>query len=251
MTFDFHPASFFPDLSSPSVMPSPLSFLRRRGLLRAAKYGLAATVTLPPAAVGLWYAAVADERQRVLVGRIASSMPDILSGGQPSRFLRTVATGISISVDYKMLSLRWGREDEERDADGYDAALRAAHRRTADKILATCLHNGGLYIKFGQGVLAMNNVLPKEYLETLRVAAAVAVDLGDVDVVEAGEVSGAALAVLGLLEEVELSLQPPLQLVEQPTVGEGGEDDLDHVQNPGNGRHVAVVPLPQVNVLHL
>ena len=169
MTFDFHPASFFPDLSSPSVMPSPLSFLRRRGLLRAAKYGLAATVTLPPAAVGLWYAAVADERQRVLVGRIASSMPDILSGGQPSRFLRTVATGISISVDYKMLSLRWGREDEERDADGYDAALRAAHRRTADKILATCLHNGGLYIKFGQGVLAMNNVLPKEYLETLRV----------------------------------------------------------------------------------
>ena len=150
-------------------MPSPLSFLRRRGLLRAAKYGLAATVTLPPAAVGLWYAAVADERQRVLVGRIASSMPDILSGGQPSRFLRTVATGISISVDYKILSLRWGREDEERDADGYDAALRAAHRRTADKILETCLHNGGLYIKFGQGVLAMNNVLPKEYLETLRV----------------------------------------------------------------------------------
>ena len=150
-------------------MPSPLSFLRRRVLLRVVKYGLAAAVTLPPASVGLWYVAVADEKQRVLVGEIASSMPDILSGGQPTRFLRTVATGVSISVDYKLLGLRWGRQDEERDADGYDEALRAAHKRTADKMVATCMRNGGLYIKFGQGVLAMNNVLPKEYLETLRV----------------------------------------------------------------------------------
>ena len=150
-------------------MPSPLSFLRRRVLLRAAKYGLAAAVTLPPASVGLWYAAVANEKQRTLVDEIASSLPDILSGGQPGRFLRTVRTGISISVDYKLLSLRWSREDEEKDADGYDAALRGAHKRTADKILDTCMRNGGLYIKFGQGVLAMNNVLPKEYLETLRV----------------------------------------------------------------------------------
>ena len=150
-------------------MPSPLSFLRRRVLLRAAKYGLAAAVTLPPASLGLWYAAVADERQRILTGEIASSLPDILSGGQPTRFLRTVATGISISADYKLLGLRWSREDEDRDADGYDEALRAAHKRTADKMVATCMRNGGLYIKFGQGVLAMNNVLPKEYLETLRV----------------------------------------------------------------------------------
>ena len=150
-------------------MPSPLSFLRRRVLLRVVKYGLAAAVTLPPASVGLWYVAVADEKQRVLVGEIASSMPDILSGGQPTRFLRTVATGVSISVDYKILGLRWGQQDEERDADGYDEALRAVHKRTAEKIVDTCMRNGGLYIKFGQGVLAMNNVLPKEYLETLRV----------------------------------------------------------------------------------
>ena len=141
-------------------MPSPLSFLRRRVLLRVVKYGLAAAVTLPPASVGLWYVAVADEKQRVLVGEIASSMPDILSGGQPTRFLRTVATGVSISVDYKILGLRWGQQDEERDADGYDEALRAAHKRTADKMVATCMRNGGLYIKFGQGVLAMNNILP-------------------------------------------------------------------------------------------
>ena len=145
-------------------MPSsPLSFLRR-----AAKFGLAATITLPPASGAVWYAAVANEKQKALASEVASSMPDILSGGA-ARFLRTAATGVSISVDYKLLGLRWSDEDEERDADGYDEALRAVHKRTADKIVAACLRNGGLYIKFGQGVLAMNNVLPKEYLDTLRV----------------------------------------------------------------------------------
>ena len=72
-------------------------------------------------------------------------------------------------MDYKLLGLRWSEEDSERNADGYDEALRAVHKRTADKIVGACLRNGGLYIKFGQGVLAMNNVLPKEYLDTLRV----------------------------------------------------------------------------------
>ena len=33
----------------------------------------------------------------------------------------------------------------------------------------TCLANTGLYIKFGQGLVAMNHILPKEYTETLSI----------------------------------------------------------------------------------
>ena len=47
--------------------------------------------------------------------------------------------------------------------------LLQVHSRSAQRILATCLRNGGLYIKFGQGLVSMNHVLPKEYLDTLRV----------------------------------------------------------------------------------
>ena len=43
------------------------------------------------------------------------------------------------------------------------------HSRSATRILDTCLENGGLYIKFGQGLVSMNHVLPKEYLNTLKV----------------------------------------------------------------------------------
>jgi hypothetical protein len=43
------------------------------------------------------------------------------------------------------------------------------HRRSAERILETCLRNGGLYIKFGQGLVSMNHVLPKEYLDTLKI----------------------------------------------------------------------------------
>lgn len=43
------------------------------------------------------------------------------------------------------------------------------HSRSAQRILDICLANGGLYIKFGQGLVSMNHVLPKEYLETLKV----------------------------------------------------------------------------------
>lgn len=30
--------------------------------------------------------------------------------------------------------------------------------------------NGGLYVKLGQGLVSMNHILPKEYLETLKVS---------------------------------------------------------------------------------
>ena len=40
--------------------------------------------------------------------------------------------------------------------------------RSAKRLLDGCLANGGLYIKIGQGVSAINHILPLEYTETLK-----------------------------------------------------------------------------------
>ena len=57
----------------------------------------------------------------------------------------------------------------DENSEVYIENLKKAHQRTADRILAGCLKNGGLYIKLGQGLVSMNHILPKEYLETLKV----------------------------------------------------------------------------------
>ncbi|XP_015591317.1 uncharacterized aarF domain-containing protein kinase 5 isoform X2 [Cephus cinctus] len=43
------------------------------------------------------------------------------------------------------------------------------HQRAAERIVDGCLANGGLYIKLGQGLAAMNHILPKEYIDTLTI----------------------------------------------------------------------------------
>ena len=55
------------------------------------------------------------------------------------------------------------------ETPGYDEALKGVHKRAAERILKCCLKNGGLYIKLGQGLVTMNHILPKPYLETLVV----------------------------------------------------------------------------------
>lgn len=47
--------------------------------------------------------------------------------------------------------------------------LSALHRRAATLVLDTCRQNEGLYIKLGQGLHALNHVLPEEYQEVLSV----------------------------------------------------------------------------------
>lgn len=71
--------------------------------------------------------------------------------------------GTAISVDYW-----WSLYNVNEDAPEYQDILKAIHQRTADRILAGCLKNGGLYIKLGQGLVSMNHILPREYLETLK-----------------------------------------------------------------------------------
>ena len=72
--------------------------------------------------------------------------------------------GVTISTDYW-----WSLRNGDEDSAEYQEQLKIIHQRTADRILAGCLANGGLYIKLGQGLVSMNHILPKEYLDTLKV----------------------------------------------------------------------------------
>jgi aarF domain-containing kinase len=72
--------------------------------------------------------------------------------------------GVTISTDYW-----WSLRNIDENSAEYQEQLKKTHQRTADRILAGCLVNGGLYIKLGQGLVSMNHILPKEYLNTLKV----------------------------------------------------------------------------------
>lgn len=77
---------------------------------------------------------------------------------------RSLVIGTQISVDYW-----WSLLNLDEDSEDYQTQLKGAHQRAADLILDGCLKNGGLYVKLGQGLVSMNHILPKEYLETLKV----------------------------------------------------------------------------------
>jgi len=71
------------------------------------------------------------------------------------RNLRALWTGCILLYNYK---IRW----EAHTAD-------EVHQEVAEAILQCCQLNGGLYIKFGQGVASMNHILPKQYNETFSI----------------------------------------------------------------------------------
>lgn len=111
-------------------------------------------------------AKVAATGTAALAGAIAYDglTADFQRTGGAVRFARSVRIAATISADYS-----WSL----RHLDRLDAAAQAAltstvHRRSAERLLAGCLANGGLYIKIGQGVSAINHILPAEYTDTLR-----------------------------------------------------------------------------------
>ncbi|EDW29456.1 GL22769 [Drosophila persimilis] len=78
--------------------------------------------------------------------------------GASVRFVRSLKTAGLIAADYMWL--------DENVAE-YETRLKALHQKSAERLLETCLLNGGLYIKVGQGVAAINHILPIEYTSTL------------------------------------------------------------------------------------
>jgi len=75
---------------------------------------------------------------------------------------RSALIGLSISFDYK-----WSMYNMEEESIEYDKAIKLCHKRSAEKLLMGCLNNGGLYVKLGQGLVSMNHILPKEYVDQL------------------------------------------------------------------------------------
>ncbi|XP_067631607.1 uncharacterized aarF domain-containing protein kinase 5 isoform X2 [Eurosta solidaginis] len=86
---------------------------------------------------------------------------ELIYCGAAIRFLRSLKAASLIAVDYIFI------EAHENDVD-YDTQLKRVHLKSAERLLETCLLNGGLYIKMGQGVAAINHILPKEYTVTLE-----------------------------------------------------------------------------------
>ncbi|KAL8610336.1 hypothetical protein ACOMHN_041150 [Nucella lapillus] len=84
--------------------------------------------------------------------------------GGVQRFSRSLVIGVATSLDYK-----WSLWKLEEDSEDYEQAIKGCHRRAAERILHGCLKNGGLYIKLGQGLVSMNHILPREYLDVLVV----------------------------------------------------------------------------------
>ncbi|OWF52119.1 uncharacterized aarF domain-containing protein kinase 5-like isoform X2 [Mizuhopecten yessoensis] len=78
------------------------------------------------------------------------------------RFLRSLKIGLLISADYK-----WTLWNLDEMSEEYDQAIRPCHKRAAERMLLGCLQNGGLYVKLGQGMVSMNHILPREYIDSL------------------------------------------------------------------------------------
>lgn len=80
------------------------------------------------------------------------------------RFGRAFVTASKIAADYKF-SLR-GCED---CSDYSLKAWAACHKRSAERLLDLCCKNGGIFIKVGQHIAALQYLVPLEYVETLSV----------------------------------------------------------------------------------
>ncbi|CRK94097.1 CLUMA_CG007620, isoform A [Clunio marinus] len=83
--------------------------------------------------------------------------------GAALRFCRSLKIALTISLDYNI-----GLYGLDENSEQYDKTIKEIHQRSANRLLEGCLHNGGLYIKFGQGLSAINHILPVQYTETLK-----------------------------------------------------------------------------------
>lgn len=99
----------------------------------------------------------------ILTYRYDAGLRDFETLGGINRFLRSLKIAIQISTDYSI-----GLYGLIEDSEEYNKELKIVHKKAAERLLEGCLQNGGLYIKIGQGISAINQILPAEYTETLK-----------------------------------------------------------------------------------
>jgi len=112
-----------------------------RALVRGAGLGLAA---------GLGYSLYQSEGDISNIGAV--------------RFGRAAVAVGRLAVDYKQTL-----SQEYLDSDSYEAAKSACHLRAADHLLKLCCANGGVFVKVGQHIGALDYLLPEEYVDTMKV----------------------------------------------------------------------------------
>ncbi|PRW32844.1 ABC1 protein [Chlorella sorokiniana] len=118
----------------------------------AAVAGAARRLALGVPALGLGtFAAVTDEPHKVAY-RAAMI---------PVRLGRDVWAAASMLADYA-----WTLHGLEGDTR--EEAKKGCHQRGADRLLAVCFANGGIYIKLGQHIGMLDHLLPSEYVHTMR-----------------------------------------------------------------------------------
>lgn len=136
-----------------SAFPRPLTQPRQFHIRKLIKYFLIPTSILCGTAATAYYQLDSKQQTTVQVAFFGIG-----------RFFRSLHIGVAISLDYW-----WSLRGLDAGSDAYKAVLHECHQRSADRILDGCKRNGGLYVKIGQGMVAMNHILPKEYLITLEV----------------------------------------------------------------------------------
>jgi aarF domain-containing kinase len=100
----------------------------------------------------------------ILAGSLYADMSVPVFTKHSVRFLRTAYVGTLISLDYK-----WSLRDIERKDPRYMPIVNEVNLRTAKRLLELCYANRGIYVKAGQHLASLNQVLPKEFTDTLAV----------------------------------------------------------------------------------
>lgn len=80
------------------------------------------------------------------------------------RAVQSFKTGVAIGIDYKW-SL-WGLDEDGKE---YEQEIKKCHARTGERMTKTCIKNGGIYVKLGQAISTMNEILPTELCAKLRI----------------------------------------------------------------------------------
>jgi len=83
------------------------------------------------------------------------------------RVFRTLGTCAIIGASYKYHFFR--QEWMPRDEAAEKAAFVSLNERTGRRVLRLCMWNKGLFIKLGQHLSSLNQVLPREFISTLAV----------------------------------------------------------------------------------
>eukprot|EP00794_Sanderia_malayensis_P020362 gene20362-22371_t len=80
------------------------------------------------------------------------------------RFGRAAFTVLSVIIDYKYVFWKYDESSEK-----YSTEKSKCHLRSALKLRELCCINGGIFIKVGQHIGALDYLLPEEYVKTMKV----------------------------------------------------------------------------------